>query len=211
MWELDHKESWTLKNWYFWTEVLEKTLVSPLESKEIQPVHPKGDQSWVFIGRTNAEAETPILWPPHAKSWLTGKNPDAGKDWRQEEKGTTENEMVGWHHWLSGHEFELAPEVGDGQGSLVCCSPGCHKELDTTEWLNWTELTENSSISQSSKEWYSVPFQDKQASKFWNSMWAVAMEQDRKRLFSSCKPRRVTDLDDSICGQIQNKGKGFVQ
>jgi len=165
----------------------------------------------VVIGRTNAEAETPILWPPHAKSWLTGKNPDAGKDWRQEEKGTTENEMVGWHHWLSGHEFELAPEVGDGQGSLVCCSPGCHKELDTTEWLNWTELTENSSISQSSKEWYSVPFQDKQASKFWNSMWAVAMEQDRKRLFSSCKPRRVTDLDDSICGQIQNKGKGFVQ
>ena len=211
MWELDYKESWAPKNWCFWTVMLEKTLKSLLECKEIQPVHPKGDQSWVFIGRTNAEAETPILWPPHAKSWLTGKNPDAGKDWRQEEKGTTENEMVGWHHWLSGHEFELAPEVGDGQGSLVCCSPGCHKELDTTEWLNWTELTENSSISQSSKEWYSVPFQDKQASKFWNSIWAVAMEQDRKRLFSSCKPRRVTDPDDSICGQIQNKGKGFVQ
>ena len=211
MWELDYKESWAPKNWCFWTVMLEKTLKSLLECKEIQPVHPKGDQSWVFIGRTNAEAETPILWPPHAKSWLTGKNPDAGKDWRQEENGTTENEMVGWHHWLSGHEFELAPEVGDGQGSLVCWSPGCHKELDTTEWLNWTELTENSSISQSSKEWYSVPFQDKQASKFWNSIWAVAMEQDRKRLFSSCKPRRVTDPDDSICGQIQNKGKGFVQ
>ena len=98
MWELDYKESWVLKNWCFWTVVLEKTLESPLDSKEIQPVHPKGDQSWVFIGRTDVEAETPILWPPHAKSWLTGKDPDAGRDWGQEEKGTIEDEMVGWHH-----------------------------------------------------------------------------------------------------------------
>ena len=106
MWQLDHKEGWALKNWCFWTVVLEKILESPLDCKEIQPVHPKGDQSWVFIGRTDAEAETPILWPPHAKNWLIRKDPDAGKDWRQEEKGKTEDEMVGWHHWLDGHEFE---------------------------------------------------------------------------------------------------------
>ena len=106
MWELNYKESWALKNWCFWTVVLEKTVESPLDCKEIQPVHPKGDQSWIFIGKTDAEAETPILWPPDAKNWLTGKDPDAGKDWRREEKGTTEDEMVGWHHRLNGHEFE---------------------------------------------------------------------------------------------------------
>ena len=134
----DYKESWTLKNWCFWTVVLEKTLESPLDCKEIQPVHPKGDQSWVFIGRTDVEAETPILWPPDVKSWLIGKDPDAGKDWGQEEKGTTEDEMVGWHHWLDGHGFGWTPGVGDGQGGLACCgSWGC-KESDTTE-LNWTE------------------------------------------------------------------------
>ena len=106
MWELDYKESWVLKNWCFWTAVLEKTLESHLDCKEIQPVHPKGDQSWVFLGRTDVEAETSILWPPDAKNWLTGKDPDAGKNWGQEEKGTTEDETVGWHHWLNGHEFE---------------------------------------------------------------------------------------------------------
>ena len=105
MWELDYKESWELKNWCFWTVVLEKTLESPLDCKEIQPIHPKGDQSWIFIGRTDVEAETPVPWPPDAKSWLTGKDPDPGKDWRQEEKGTTGNEMVRWHHRLNGHEF----------------------------------------------------------------------------------------------------------
>ena len=139
MWELDHKESWAPKNWCFWTVMLEKTLESPLDCKEIQPVHPKGDQSWVFIGRTDVEAETPILWPPIAKNWLIGKDLDAGKNWRQEEKGTAEKETVGWHHWLNGHEFEQAPSVSDGQGSLACCSPWGHKELDTTEQLNWTE------------------------------------------------------------------------
>ena len=107
-------------NWFFWTEVLEKTLESPLDCKEIQPVHPKGDQSWIFIGRTDAEAEAPILWPPDVKNWLIGKDPDARKGWRQEEKGTTEDEMVGWHHRLHGHEFEQALGAGDGQGSLVC-------------------------------------------------------------------------------------------
>ena len=106
MWELDHKESWVLKNWCFWTVVLEKTLESPLDCKEIQPVHPKGNQSWIFIRKTDAEAEIPILWPPNAKNWLIGKDPDAGKDWGQEEKGMTEDEMVGWHHRPNGHEFE---------------------------------------------------------------------------------------------------------
>ena len=137
MWELDYKESWAPKNWCFWTVMLEKTLESPLDCKEIQPVHSKGDQSWVFFGRTDAEAVTPILWPPYNKNWLIGKDPDAGKDWRQEEKGMTEDEMVGWHHQLDGCEFEQAPGVGDGQGSLACCSPWGHKESDTTERLNW--------------------------------------------------------------------------
>ena len=120
--------------------MLEKTLESPLDCKEIQPVHPKGDQSWVFIGRTNAEAETPILWPPHAKSWLIGKDSDAGRDWGQEEKGTTEDEMAGWHDWLNTHEFGWTPGVGDGQRGLECCDSWGHKESDTTERLNWTEL-----------------------------------------------------------------------
>ena len=106
MWELIYKESWVLKNWCFWTVVLEKTLESSLDCKDIQPVHPKGNQSWIFIGRTDAEAEAPLLWPHGVKNWLIWKDPDAGKDWRQEEKGKTEDEMVGWHHWLNGHEFE---------------------------------------------------------------------------------------------------------
>ena len=139
MWELDYKESWALKNWCFWTVVLEQTLESPLYCKEIKPINPKGNQSWVFIGRTDAEAETPVLWPPDAKNWLIGKDPDAGKNWRQEEKGTAEDEMVGWHDWLDGHEFKRTPGVGDGQGSLACCSPWGHKELDMTEQLKWTD------------------------------------------------------------------------
>ena len=136
MWELNCKESWAPKNWCFWSEVLEKTLESPLDCKEIQPVHPQGDQSWKFIGRTDAEAETPVLQPPHAKSWLIGKDPDAERDWGQEEKGTTEDEMAGWHHWL-GHEFEWTAVVGDGQGGLACCDSWGRKESDTTERLNW--------------------------------------------------------------------------
>ena len=140
MWELDYKESWAPKNWHFWTVVLEKTLGSPLDCKEMQTVHPKGNQSWIFIGRTDAEAETPILWGPDAKKWLIGKYPDAGKEWRREEKGKIEDEMVWWHHRLDGHVFEQAPGVGDGQGSLVCFSPWGHKESDTTHRLNWTGI-----------------------------------------------------------------------
>ena len=127
MWGLGCEESWVMKNWCFWTVVLEKTLESPLDCKEIQPVHPKGDQSCVFIGRTDAEAETPILWPPDAKNWLIGKDPDAGKDWDQEENRMTENDMVWWHHWLNVHESEQALGVGDVQGSLTCCSPWGHR------------------------------------------------------------------------------------
>ena len=138
-------ESWTIKKaecrridafelWCWRRLVFE----SPLDCKEIQPVNPKGNQSWIFIGRTDAEAEAPLLWPPDAKSRLIRKDPDAGKDWGQEEKGMTENEMVGWHHWHNGHEFESTPGVGDGQGGLVCCSPWSHQGSDTTERLNWT-------------------------------------------------------------------------
>ena len=138
MWELDYKQSWTPKNWCFWTVVLEKTVESPLECKEIKPVHPKWNQSWIFIGRTDAEAETLILWLPDAKNWLIEKDRDAGKDWRQEEKGMSENETIGWHHQLDGHEFEQAPGVGDGQGSLACCSPWGHKvRHDWATELNW--------------------------------------------------------------------------
>ena len=132
---VDSKESWEPKNWCFWTVVLEKTLESPLDCKEVQPVHPKGDQSWVFIGGTDVEAETLILWPPYAKGWLSGKDSDAGRDWGQEEKGTTEDDMAGWHHWLDAHEFGRTLGVGDGQGGLACCdSQGCRVGN------NWTEL-----------------------------------------------------------------------
>ena len=140
MWKLDYKESWVPKNWCFWTVVLEKTLESPLNCEEIQPVHPKGNQSWMLIVSSDVEAETPVLWPPTTKSWLILRYPDAGKDWKQEEKVMTEDEMVGWHHWLNGHECEQALGAGDGQGSLACCSPWGHKESDMTERLNWTEM-----------------------------------------------------------------------
>ena len=140
MWELDHKETWALKNWCFWIVVLEKTLESPLDCKEIKSVSPEGNQSWLFIGRTAAEAEAPILWPHDVKNRLLGKDLDAGKDWRQEEKGTTEDEMVGWHHWLDGLEFEQALGVGDGQGSLAGCSLWGRRESVMIEQLNRTEL-----------------------------------------------------------------------
>ena len=145
-------ESWTIKKAEhqridnFWTVVLEKTLESPLDCKQIQSIHPNGNQSWIFTGRTDAEAETPILWPPDGKNRLIGKDPDAGKDWRREEKGTKEDEMVGWHHRRDGHEFEWALEVGDGQGSLACWSPWCRKESDMTEQLNWTEYTQKECV-----------------------------------------------------------------
>ena len=149
MWELDHKEGWTPKNWCFWTVVLEKTLESPLDGKEIQPVNLKGNQHWIFIGRTDAEA--PILWPPNAKNRVIGKDPDAGKDWKQEEKGMTEDKVAGWHHWLNGHEFEQAPGDDEGQGSLACCSPWGPRESDVTELLN------NSRDKMQSSHWLLSP------------------------------------------------------
>ena len=140
MWELDCEENWVPKHWCFWTVVLEKTLESPLDCKETQPVHSEGDRPWDFFGRNDAKAETLILWPPHGKSWLILKDSDAGRDSGQEEKGMTENEMTEWHHWLDGHESEWTPGVGDGQGILECWDLWGLKESDTTEWLNWTEL-----------------------------------------------------------------------
>ena len=139
MWELDHKENWAPKRWCFWTIVLEKTLEGPLDCKEIKLVNPKGNQSWILIGRADAEAKALILCPPDAKNWLIRKHPDAGNVWRTEEKGTTEDEMVGWHHWPKRHEFEQARGVADGQGSMMCCSPWVCKESDMIEWLIWTD------------------------------------------------------------------------
>ena len=140
MWELDYKDSWVPQNWRFWTVVLEKTLESPLDCKEIQPVQPEGIQFWVFIGRTDVEAETPTHWPPDVKSWLTGKDPDARKVWGQEEKGRTEDKMVGWHHWLNGHGFGWTLGVGDREGGLACCGSWGLKELDRTERLRFMTL-----------------------------------------------------------------------
>ena len=139
MWELDCEEGWAPKNWCFWTVVLEKTLEGPLDCKEIQPIHSERDQPWGFFGRNDAEAEAPVLWPPHAKGWLIGKDSDAGRDWGQEEKGMTEDEMAGWHHRLDEREFEWTLGDGDGQGGLACCGSWCRKESDTTERLNWTD------------------------------------------------------------------------
>ena len=138
--ELDCEEGWVPKNWFFWTLVLGKTLESLLDCKEIQPVHSEGDQHWDFFGRNDAKAETPVLWPPHVKGWLFGKDFDAGRGWGQEEKGTTEDEMAGWHYWLNGCECVWTPGVGDGQGGLVCCNSWGHKQLDMIERLIWSDL-----------------------------------------------------------------------
>ena len=144
MWELHCEEGWAPKNWCFWTVVLEKTLSSPLDCKEIQPVHFEGDQSWVCIGRTDAEAETPIFWPPHAKSWLVGQDSDTGRDWGQKEKGMTEDEMAGWHHRPDAHEFEWTLGVGDGHGGLACCDSQVTKSQ--TRPSHWTELNDISKL-----------------------------------------------------------------
>ena len=138
MWELDRKKSWVPKNWHFWTVVLEKTLESPLDCKKINPIHPKGNQSWIFIGRTDAKAEAPILWPSDGKNWLIRKDPDAGKDWRHKEKGMTEDEMVEWHHWLNAHEFEQGLGVDDGQKAWRAAVHGVAKSQ--TLLSVWTEL-----------------------------------------------------------------------
>ena len=135
-----YKESWALRNWCFWTVVLEETPESPLDCKEMEPVPYEGDQPWVFFGGNDAKAEAPVLWPPHVRHWLIGKDSDAGRDWGQEEKGTTEDEMAGWHHWLNANESEWIPGDGDGQGGLACCNSCDRKESDMTEWMNWTKL-----------------------------------------------------------------------
>ena len=195
MWELDHKESWVLKNWCFWTMVLEKTLESHLDSKEIKPVNPKGNQSWIFIGRTDAEAETPILWPPDAKSQLIRKDPNAGKDWKQEEKGMTEDEMVGWYHQLDGHALGL----GDGQGS--CIRAAVHGVAKSwAQVSNWTDLSqlfwkmfmkwsldyEEKNLSFPSHNWTSQVQAglDTEGSldKFWWWMWPISGHQEAGRV-----------------------------
>ena len=165
MWmcKVDCKEIWVLKNWCSWTVVLEKTLESPLDCKEIKPVHSKGNQSWIFTGRTDNKAETPILWLHDVKNWLICKDSDVGKDWRQEEKGMTEDKVVGWHHQLDGHEFEQAPGVDNGQGILVCCSSWGCKESDTTERLNWTDSTYKINKQGDNVQPWWTPFQ------FWTS------------------------------------------
>ena len=153
MWELDCEEGWAPKNWCVWTVVLEKTLESPLDCKKIQPVYSEGDQPWDFFGRNDAKAETPVLWPPHAESWLIGKDCDAGRDWGQEKKGMTEDEMAGWHRWLDGRKSEWTPGIGDGQGGLACCDSWGRKESDTTERLNWTETANNVSYISANYPW----------------------------------------------------------
>ena len=176
IWELDHKEGWMLKNWCFWTVVLEQTPENPLDCKEIQPVNPKGNQSWIFIGRTDAEA--PILWPPDARSRLIGKDPDAGKDWRQEKKGTTEEEVVGWHHRLNGPAFEQALD-GERQGSPECCSPWGHKESDTTErlnnnnWISWNIVLRADIV---------YPWSRKKPNQYWKNKNQLKLRKEKAAL-----------------------------
>ena len=159
MWDLDCEESWAPNNWCFWTVVLEKTLESPLDWKKIQAVRPKGDQSWVFIGRTDVEAETLKLWPADSKCWLLWKDPNAGKDCGQEEMGMTEDEMVGWHHQLDGHGFGWILGVGDGQGGLAFCVSWGHKESDMTERWNWIELI-SSNIQKKYRQPYPISYRN---------------------------------------------------
>ena len=166
IWELDHKESWAPKNWCFLNCGLKETLESPLDSKEIKPVNTKGNQSWIFIGRTDAEVEAPVLWPPDVKSQLTGKDPDAGKDWRQEERGTAEDRMAGWHHRLNGHEFEQVLGDGEGQGSLLCCSPwGCKESDMTEEWTKTMPDTKPQTQDNAKKLHLGISFSDYRKSK----------------------------------------------
>ena len=190
--------------------MLEKTLESPLDSKEIKPVNPKGNQSWVFIGRTDAEAEAPIFWPLDVKNRLIGKDPDAGKDWKQEEKGMTENEMVEWHHQLNGHEFKQAPAVGDGQGGLVCCSPWGHKNLNTTEWLNnnnkhvskWVRVTTVLGVGRGGREGIADGYNPIP----WKYPWCDAGGRDDVRTESNIRERgkearyrSVLQTQDPVC------------
>ena len=176
MWELDHKEGWVPKNWCFWTVVLEKTLESPLDTKEIKSVNPKGNQLWVFIGRTDAEVEAPVLWPPDVKGWIIRKDPDAGKDWQQQEKRVTEDEMVEWHHWFYGCEFEQTLGDSERQGSLVSCSPWGDKESDMIEWRTTAkEKAMNTGRVVLGQAWGS----EKPSWRKWYPNWVMRSENDR--------------------------------
>ena len=187
MWELDHKEGWAPKNWCFWTVVLEKTLESSLDNREIQPVNPKGNQSWIFIGRTYAE--TPILWPLNVKNWLTGKNPDAGKDWRQEEKGKTEDEMVGWHHQLDGHEFSKLWGLVMDKEALHGVVLGV--TMSWTQLSNWTELTERVRKTWVLTEWRCINSEVSQTHVYWNLCQCIIKQEDsRESLSREIKPQR---------------------
>ena len=182
MWELIYKESWAPNNWCFWIVVLEKTLENPLDRK-IKQVNPKGNQSWIFIGRTDAKPL--ILWLLDVKNWLIGKDPNVGKDWRQEERGMTEEEMVGWHHWLCAHAFEQAPVIGDEQGSLACWSPWGPKESDMPEWLNWTELNFGERVLLSSS-WNVYHFGDIASREKVNWELSNTIRQKMKKLIVPC-------------------------
>ena len=193
-----------------WTVVLEKTLESPLDCKEIQPVYSEGDEPWDFFGRNNAKAETPVLWPPHAKSWLIGKDSDAGRDWGQEEKGTTEDEMAGWHHWLDGREFERTPGVGDGQGVLACWDSRGLKESDTTERLNWTELKALSSLPPLFGRacyvtWLILPLKNGTARIWPLSLWKVGLRMCAHHLvmLTLCDPTDCSLQGSSVHGILQ--------
>ena len=178
LWEVDQKEDRAPKNWCFRTVVLDKTVESPLNSKEIKPVNLKGNQPWILIGRIDAEVEAPILWPPDGKSWFIGKDPDAGKDWRQKEKRVTEDEMVGWHHQQNGHEFGQTLGNGEGRGSLPCCSPWGHEELDTTWWLN---NDKNRALRASLvAQWVKNPpsMQETQEMRVWTLGWEDPLEEE---------------------------------
>ena len=213
MWELDCEEGWVPKNWCFWTVVLEKTLESPLDFKEIQPVHSEGDQPRDFFGRNDAKPETPVLWPPHAKSWLIGKDSDAGRDWGQKEKGTTKDEMAGWHHGLNGRESEWTPSDGDGQGGLACCdSWGC-KETDMTERLNWTEYF---SFSYSSYYHYiNISFycacQHKKVYIQLVHSYHLPQQWKTKRFYSVRNKRKIPCLATSWCSLIHWLGSTHHQ
>ena len=204
MWELDLEEGWVLKNWYFQTVVLEKSLDSPLDTKEIKPVNPKGNQPWIFIGRADAKAGAPVLWPPDLKSWLIGNNPDAVKYWRQEEKGMTEDKMVGWHHWLDGHDFEQTLGHSGGQGNLVCCSSWGLKELDTTDWTTKNELLSFTYVILKRITCFKCLFANYNSKTVMLMDWGISLGQYGMRHFA-CISSNVSD--SPTCQRWQELGK----